>query len=984
MMRSILWKEWREQRSIALALLAFGAGAIALTVQVANPSSGAGTGILGLDSAGSRQMIALALAYLAGSVCGAMLLADEKESRTMEFLDSLPCRRRTIWLGKGVFGVLFTIAQCIGITVLGVALGCLDAEASVLRYGGLIVMIGLLAFAWGMFGGALAKSTLGAVFLGGLGALLSGMLLIAPFYRFFGPRSLDHIFGLPFLGFFTLWLLSGFLAAAAVFTELDRRRKVRYFNGEPIARPISRFRKNRVGALVWLTSRQSLLVLLGSSVAGLIVGAVMLTPATQPVLIWPVATLSIGVLVGVTTLGEEQTRGVARFWAERRLPLGWLWLVKASFHLGIGAFAISLMALPLFVANPGAPFRTRLLAPEALRPELGRFFWLGLVYGFVIGHLAGMLFRKSIVAGLVAAVTATTFVGFIYPSVIAGGAASWQVWGPAIALLLTARLLIYPWATERIAARNSILRATGGGTLAAGVLAAGLAGRVYEIPDVGDALAESGFERGLPAREVNDGGKQAWLASSQYRRAAQEARSLLPPRPPVNTPDGRPPAPNSDLVDVMDRGSRGGWTEEADPFKPWLDRVFTAEWVKTLDDLDSKPLGVFEDPRDMHHFSSNREVADLREMLLVLRVRCFQNIAEGKIEEMYALLRNGLAAVRTARNKCALNHVMVSLDSEEALLRTVREYLARRDNNGAMTRSLLSLLMRHEQLMPMGREETYWAEQVILRNTLDRLGSWLPPLLDTRGQGRNEPSREAEAEAEVVAVAWGVPWERARRERILRAHTHSDFRVSPAWLSGLHLKQYWRTDRVDRVTGTELRCLTQRRFAIILLALRLFEIERARPAKALDELVPTYLASIPTDPFSGQPFHYRVSNGEVLSSGPLDGNDPSTRDIVVGAIAASTLAHPVGGLNGAWVIRFALTPAPAPTGGGVMSIGTIAGPTMPVRRTSAIPRGAGVLWSVGPDGTDNGGRRTGFGSNSAVNGQDWIVAVPPLGPPNHD
>ena len=30
---------------------------------------------------------------------------------------------------------------------------------------------------------------------------------------------------------------------------------------------------------------------------------------------------------------------------------------------------------------------------------MGRFLTLGLVYGFVVGHLAGMVFRKTVVAG---------------------------------------------------------------------------------------------------------------------------------------------------------------------------------------------------------------------------------------------------------------------------------------------------------------------------------------------------------------------------------------------------------------------------------------------------------------------------------------------------------------------------------------------------------------------------------------------------------
>ena len=69
----------------------------------------------------------------------------------------------------------------------------------------------------------------------------------------------------------------------------------------------------------------------------MLVGAVMLAPEAEPLFIWPGATLALGVLAGVTTVGEEQVRGVARFWAERRLPLGRLWLVKTGFHFALAA-----------------------------------------------------------------------------------------------------------------------------------------------------------------------------------------------------------------------------------------------------------------------------------------------------------------------------------------------------------------------------------------------------------------------------------------------------------------------------------------------------------------------------------------------------------------------------------------------------------------------------------------------------------------------
>src|SRR5262245_10117152 len=97
MIPALIWKECREQRTIALTVLAFGVMALVLTATFST------TGGSTIDSAGARELMAPALAYLAGIVCGAILLADEKEVGTLEFLDSLPCRRRSIWIGKTLF-----------------------------------------------------------------------------------------------------------------------------------------------------------------------------------------------------------------------------------------------------------------------------------------------------------------------------------------------------------------------------------------------------------------------------------------------------------------------------------------------------------------------------------------------------------------------------------------------------------------------------------------------------------------------------------------------------------------------------------------------------------------------------------------------------------------------------------------------------------------------------------------------------------------
>ena len=184
MIRAIAWKEWREQRAIALAVLTFGVLALALTSQFADPTTGGSA----WSQAGPRELMAQALAYLAGTVCGAMLLADEKEIGTLEFLDTLPTTRRALWWGKVVFGLGLAFLQGAALAGLAIAFRCADPRVPAVAYAAVVILISLLAFAWGMFGGA------GALDAGGR---LSGQywvrgrrpVLAVVFVVLFGPRA---------------------------------------------------------------------------------------------------------------------------------------------------------------------------------------------------------------------------------------------------------------------------------------------------------------------------------------------------------------------------------------------------------------------------------------------------------------------------------------------------------------------------------------------------------------------------------------------------------------------------------------------------------------------------------------------------------------------------------------------------------------------------------------------------------------------------
>jgi hypothetical protein len=111
-------------------------------------------------------------------------------------------------------------------------------------------------------------------------------------------------------------------------------------------------------------------------------------------------------------------------------------------------------------------------------------------------------------------------------------------------------------------------------------------------------------------------------------------------------------------------------------------------------------------------------------------------------------------------------------------------------------------------------------------------------------------------------------------------------------------------------------------------ALKLYQLEENKTAQRLDDLVPKYLPQVPVDPYSGQPFRYRISEGERLQ--------------VIGDAAQL-------------------------------------GPGLGV-----VQRGQGIVWSTGPDRVDNGGRSHGgaFGDNDPrwLTPELDLITIAPLGP----
>ena len=277
-------------------------------------------------------------------------------------MDTLPSPRRTVWVGKAVAGGVLTAGQCLAIALVAVGVGEHRRAARATR---LRVHPGP---------GRSAGLRVGDVRWGSRPVHARGGVPGEHCFSRRRPRPPGSLR--------TDVRCAGFHpavrhAAVHVLRVLGRGRPGRVGRAvhgtgpapdrrPPVARDGCRHRTGGrywagCGPSTWLTARQAVLVWPARSPSPCSPGGVMLAPDVHPLFIWPGATLALGVLAGVTTVGEEQVAGWPGFWAERRLPLGRLWAVKTGAHFALAVAAAAVVGVFVVAASPHVPFHSPLL-----------------------------------------------------------------------------------------------------------------------------------------------------------------------------------------------------------------------------------------------------------------------------------------------------------------------------------------------------------------------------------------------------------------------------------------------------------------------------------------------------------------------------------------------------------------------------------------------------------------------------------------------
>lgn len=960
MIGTLVWKEYREQRLMWIAVAALAVMFAAVVWQLM-PEQRHTPDRLAWQQAAIAILWCGAGVY--GAVSGAAVLAGEREEGTLEFLDSLTGRRLDLWRTKIAFAASANIAMLgvlYGLTTSFYVGGLLDGEYTQIAAIG-VGILALHTFCWSVFFGTWSKSALAACGWTALAAPLSAFFILLAsssivvflenltLFRYSAIQA-DRVPAAIVYGMVNLAPLAALYVSYRVFCG-DRR-------GQSIAvRQSTRRLPALAGTtqLLWMIVRQGWVTVL-------VIGAITMTAAlavasgTAPWGLLP-AGLLIGILAGLAAFGSEQAQREQRFLADQRLPVVRVWLVKVGAWLSVAVAAGSVLAV-------GDPYREAWGTSVAARSPMP---WI--LAGFAVGHLTMLVFRKRIVTVVVAPMLAAPLAGIWFPSLCEGDFYPSLTFVPPLVLLIGGLLSIRLWTAGTLLSRRGIGTLVLSAMLAVGWIAAALWYRAASIVDIGPPFDVAAF--------------QATLAEGRQARAAELIRDAMP----AVAGFAEAMSPRNEwserwLAEQLDSALATPLVDEL--LDERLDQLFAQPSIRALSELPKLPPGALTQPSDYLSYGSHwyRNTFGARGVALVLLLEA---VRETDRDDHAAALEHwaaALAVTNTLRNHTWSLPWNIAEYLDRQAFAVLDRWLAAVPQDSPLIERALDILGRHEMLLPSVASISkidYLAVRERLENPLPRpTYRWYAEAFWSDGKHHYLELPIGESLDQLV---WRAPWEVVRRQRVLD-------HAAVGWLAVAELP-YWEvpavltssTQRHPR-RRADTRAYVGNRRAMMLpqapwhqlnrrrgrhdldpidatsasghystwsaprqpnllramaecgirgnrlkLALVLFEARHGQPAKRLEQLVPHELASLPIDPFNGEPFRYRISPGETLRIWPAD----------VEMRAAGELG--------------------------------------PDEKITVAPDQV-IVWSVGPDGHDEDGRIVNDGSHSRWDG-DLVFLVPP-------
>jgi hypothetical protein len=418
------------------------------------------------------------------------------------------------------------------------------------------------------------------------------------------------------------------------------------------------------------------------------------------------------------------------------------------------------------------------------------------------------------------------------------------------------------------------------------------------------------------------------------------------------------------LEERLDNALRLGWpTPQEDPaLNEWLEALFreaappssspaaptSSAWPALAHQAARHPAGIYEYPQLLAGTTTSTTYNNARRLAAVLLGRGLQLQSQAQPDRFPDQLHACLGLIRHLRNAAPLQGFYTALDVERLTLSAVDRWLeAECSPSPQALQQAAQLLEHHDRLTAPTHHfdptPYFLAERYLLREALNAPSQWLGSYL-----GLNPSSLEQDPpEVEAILLAWAVPWERERTRRIVGLGLESGLRHDPVYLYGRpgFSLILGRMRNPTEMQEHERYIRTLRRVACIRLATLHYHRQFQHYPPNLDTLLRHHLLqSLPADPYApqAQPLRYRLVQAEVTT-------DEGRR--------GELLRNPPPALNQRYLLQ-----------------GTASLPA-----ELFVPAGEPLLWSVGPDQVDQGGRNVPISSTFNIGRPPdlvFLIAIP--------
>ena len=930
MIRSIFWKEFREQRLIA-AFLPISA---ALIVWVA-PLFAQSLQMQSSDLTAFNQTVLIIFALGCGLVTGAQHWAAEKEAGTLTLLDLQPRFRSSLWCAKTAYCIVQWLLQILVITLVGVLVSAIPQIRQFETWQPLVTIYGMsfLALCWSLMASARTRTPLAAIGWGLLAVILAPLGIAT-------LMSLDNVifrWTLASYFYFSKWqlvvdqirfiieaILSSILFAIVPLaisyrwvTKLDRTRS----GAVETDQTFKRFQSFRTGLqLAWRDS-QNLLIPFGIC---MILNTALIH--VEPNLLWLFTGLLMGVFAGTSATDQEQNQGVFKLWADQRLPIGVLWSAKVFSRLALLVagclITLVLKAMAIYLYGPMTtsrvlPIELQMAGFIAMVTPLLTLLAIGPITGFGVGLVFGLVTRKKIIAWSGAVLTSLIILVCWLPIIGSGGLRVWQWAAIPLAFGLAARLLVWPWVTAQLKSK---------------LVVAGLC-----LPLVFTACDWGFVERyrvsSVPAvPPLFD--TQAFLNETNTTKASQAADRLTEIAREVDNLGELTNYRSLNHDEAIDLNLRSPRFNErmvvmgnlkSPQFNERMEKVVTEKWLTKLDSIADTEVVAFEDLTQISYEPSmkRQSLSYAGDMLIYDALRLE---VKGDLEKSVDRFRQALQLSRQMNHRATSRNLSWGNNLETNILFGFNYWLSGQTSKSDIPalKKLLTLLDEH-----MKKRAT--SEEHFKCNYLDNLNFVQNPKAFWEGymlQGTKDNPLDSDSgrlSIEIWTSANGTKAERKRRKAIydlyaagLLKTAQADYptlfemewsklvRENPQKYSGAdRYRRFYVSDWITPLQNSptpesnthdylitsrfmdediqlqygslfrqyrriEIQQVAVLEMVKLAIALRGHRLEHGEYPKTLKELSPSWFAEVPKNPFTLKSFGYELKEGKAI----LKADDP--------------------------------------------------------------------------------------------------------------